>query len=196
MPDLSDYLADSNPEGWSEDEIATVDSAAEESAPRRFRIEDDSAAAWALRKLRRAEHARERNIQIAEQEVERIDAWLVEANASHQRDAKYFRAILTDYALRCRQNPDDGRKTISLPAGQVATRTGSAQWKVEPETFLPWAKQNRPDLIRVSEQPILAAIKESLQRLDGIAVDSTGEVVPGVSVSDSETSVTIKPTTE
>lgn len=154
-----------------------------DEARERFTITDDGAAAWAMRKLRAIRSKQADNAKIAQDERDRIDLWLAEVNAPLDRDAMYFEQILTDYALRVRENPDDGRKSLNLPAGKVATRTSQAKWQVDAEQFLGWARTSHPDLIRVKEEADLTKIKETLAVTpDGVAVSPEGEPVPGITV--------------
>lgn len=154
-----------------------------DEARERFVIHDDAAAAWAMRKLRSVRARQAENERIATDERARIDAWLAEVNKPLDRDATYFEAILADYALRCRENPDDARKSINLPTGKVSTRTTQPKWSVEPTAFLDWARSSHPDLIRIKEEADLAKIKDTLiATKDGVAVSPEGEPVPGVTV--------------
>lgn len=177
LPDLAHPL----------DEIVTDD-----DQRARFRIEDDAAAAWAMRKLRSVRARQQQNDRIAADEIARVREWLAQVDAPLERDATYFEAILTDYALRCRQDERDGRKTIALPTGKVTTRTTAAKINVDDDEFLPWARQNHPDLIRVKETPNTAAIKELI---DGrpAPVTSDGELLPGVQVLPGGVSATVTP---
>ena len=185
-----------DPEGWSEDEISApdYDPDSEVAIPARWRITDDSAAAWAMRKLRAIERRRQSNATIAEEETKRIKDWLAGVDAPLHREAQYFEAILGHYALGCRLDPADGRKTISLPAGKVSTRAGSDRWTVDNETFLTWARINAPTVIRVREEAALSEVKVTfIPTDDGRAVTDEGEVVPGVQVMQTGASATVSP---
>lgn len=188
MQDLETFLTDDPPQGWQEPESVDLD------LPERFRIQDDNAANWAMRKLRQAERRKADNARMANDEIQRINEWLQRANQPYDRDVAYFTGLLTEYARDCRLNPEDGRKTIALPAGVVSSRNNQPKWSVDPEVFLPWAHANAPDLIRVKEEPDLSAIKSRFKNLaDGTTITDDGEVVVGVVVSESETSYTVKP---
>lgn len=155
----------------------------DEQTRERFSIQDDGAAAWAMRKLRAIRAKQAEYERIAKDERDRIDLWLAGVNAPLDRDATYFEQILGDYALRVRENPDDGRKSLALPAGKIATRTSQAKWQVDAEQFLTWARDAHPDLIRVKEEADLTKIKETLNvTADGVAVSPEGEPVPGITV--------------
>jgi hypothetical protein len=160
----------------------------------RFRIDDDSAAAWAMRKLRAARRRIEANDALAAEEFDRVETWRNAVNASHERTIEYFVGLLSQYALACRENPDDGRKTLALPAGKVTTRPGGWKWHASDE-FLTWAGAHAPDLVRVKTEPALNEIKKRfIARDDGSAVDgATAEIVPGLSVTKSEPTATVSP---
>ena len=167
-PSLEDYLDD-------------LDNQTER--PEHFRIDDDEMAAWAMRKLRRLRKRQSANIDIAQGEVDRIDEWLRTVNKPLEDNATYFEGLLTDYAIR--QRFEDDRKTISLPAGKVSTRTVPPKWEVDAEPFLAWARVNAPTLIRIKEEADLKAVKESVipafaQGDQHSAVDDNGEVIPGI----------------
>lgn len=190
-PTLTDYVADHDaPDGWTTAEIEQTLTAAD--WPERFRIFDDSAAAWAMRKLRSIRKRQDSNRIIAEDEIDRIQSWLDDVNGPLDVHATYFESILRDYAIRVRENPDDGRKTLNLPAGKVSTRPGSDRWEIDADTFLPWARENHPDLIRVKEEPALSEIKAAILVESGTPHTEDGEVVPGVIVNPQPMSVSFK----
>lgn len=157
----------------------------------RWRIEDDSAAEWALRKLASLRGKMEENRRIAEAERQRIDSWLEHANESLTRDAAYFEGVLGEYALRQRSDAD--RKSISLPHGMVKTRASSRKYDVtDTDAFLSWARENAPVLIRVTEAPHKSNFEVCLDVRDGHVIEvETGEIVPGLAASDLPPSVTI-----
>jgi hypothetical protein len=174
----------------------TVDDEANESHDESFKITDDGTASWAMRKLRKIRNQQASNFEIAERESERINEWLGSVNAPLIRDINYFEALLTEYALDCRVDPSDGRKTISLPAGKVSTRAKQPKWTVNNDEFIPWAEENFPDLIRIKKEPDLSAIKERFSgapvaEADGVVVTEDGEIIPGVSIMEQEWSANI-----
>ena len=163
----------------------------EEDARQRFRILNDDMATWAMRKLRGILLKKAENKAIADAEIARIAEWLTTVDKSLQGDEDYFRAILVEYAVGQRA---EGRKTLNLPYGKVTSRQGSGKWTVDKEMdFLEWAKANRPELVKVKESPAIAELKTYLTKTEGgyIVDTATGEVVPGVQVSDPEISFTV-----
>lgn len=168
------------------------DTSADPERQEHFRIHDDGAAAWAMRKLR-AVHRRVADIEaIAAAERARIDAWAADATRSHQREVDYFTGLLLDYGRR--QRDEEDRKTISTPYGSIRSRAGSLKWTIDPDGFLPWAETNRPDLIRVRKDPDLSAAKKDLKLSDTLDPfdPSTGEAVPGVTVEQTEPTYTVE----
>lgn len=160
----------------------------------RYRIGGDKEALWALRKLKAAQAKIADNIEAANEERRLIDSWLEEVNGSLERDANFFEGLLRDYALRCRDDENDGRKSIKLPGGTIRTRAGSTSVSIgDADAFLSWAEVNNPDLIRVKKEPNLSEIKETVTVTDeGSIITADGEVVPGLVVKTTDVSATVE----
>lgn len=137
-----------------------------------FRVEDDSSATWAMKKLREKVLKMRENERIAKEQLDLVSDWLKEVNASLGKEAAYFEDLLTDYGRREREN----RKSIKLPWGTIKSRA-STRVEVDPE-FIDWAQRNnRDDLLTFpAPRPNIAAIKEQ-KNLEHV------EVVESVSYS-------------
>jgi phage host-nuclease inhibitor protein Gam len=96
----------------------------------RWRIEDDGAAEWAMRKLARERQAFEDAHDQALAWCARIDKWWESTSAPLVRRIRWWEGHLEDYARRQREA---GRKTVSLPSGKVSTRPVPASVKVADE---------------------------------------------------------------
>ncbi len=152
----------------------------------RFKIENDSQASWAMRKLLSLRNKVEENEAIADSERTRIDTWLYNANHRFDKDTQYFEFVLTEYAQSQRIA---GRKSIETAYGSVKSRATQEKFLVtDEESFFAWAEQNLPDAIIVKRSPSLAAIKsavtvESTESLGLVAMTENGEIIPGVDVT-------------
>jgi len=167
-------------------------------APEKFKVEDDASAEWAMKKLRQLRRRQRTNSEIAEEEARRLQEWLDAVNKPINQSALFFEGLLIDYAMRCRENSEDQRKTISLPAGKIATRSPAPKWDIDAEVFLPWARLNNPELIRVKEEPALQVIKDEFAGFpvvshESIVFTEDGEIVPGIIVREQDISITITP---
>jgi phage host-nuclease inhibitor protein Gam len=120
-------LTDDEVEGFIE--AAAVKEDDDPNLPR-WRIEDDGAAEWAMRKLARELQARGPIVDQAEAWTSRIEEWLKATLAPFDRRIRWWEGHLTDYARRQREA---GRKTVSLPSGKVSTRPVPASVKVADE---------------------------------------------------------------
>lgn len=139
----------------------------------RFRIDGPNTAEWALRKLARIEHQLAEDELVAQDEQERIDAWLRERSSAAERDASYFRSILTEWHREVLAE-DPKKKTITLPAGVLkARKRPDTVDVVDFDALKDFAEGNgRLELLRVKVEPDKPAIKK--------AVIEAGEAVPGV----------------
>ena len=151
-----------------------------------FQVTDDQKADWAIRKLASVRRKQAENKKIYDAEIIRITEWLSSVNHALEKDASYFEAILTPYALLQRS---DGRKTISLPHGTIKTTAGQPKIEIESEDrFIEWALVNDPDLLKIKTDIDKTAIK-ALITDENVVISTQGEIVPEVTVIPAEISV-------
>jgi hypothetical protein len=148
----------------------------EHKHPEHYKIGGPSEADWALRKLAQARTRIEENIALGRAEVERLTAWLSDANKSHERDAEYFESILKNWHEE-QLAEDEKRKTISLPGGKLEARKNPDSIEIDNETFIPWALEHAPEWVRTKYE----AAKSDVKKAAGV-VPETGEIAPGVAV--------------
>lgn len=158
----------------------------EEPVREPFTIDDDSKADWAMRKLASIRRKQAANKAIFDREVLRVAEWLDKVNTALERDAEWFEANLRPYALLQRS---EGRKSVVLPHGTIKTTAGRPKVEIEnEETFVTWAKDSAPDLLRIKteidKKNLNALITEENQ-----VISTQGEIVPAVRVIPAEASV-------
>lgn len=163
----------------------------------RFQITDDKQAAWAMRKLAAIRKRQAEVSGIADLERERIAAWETQQIEALSGDTAYFTGLLVQYA-RTERDAND-RKSVVLPHGSVKSRAGSRRVEiVDADAFTVWAQKNAPTLVRVRVEPDKAAIRAAIpddvmRATNPLPVDSTtGEVMPGVSITRSEITYTVE----
>lgn len=151
-----------------------------------FVVDDDAKADWALRRLSSLRRKQEENKRLAEAEIQRVTEWLSQVNTALERDAGYFEAILTPYALLQRS---EGRKSVVLPHGTLKTTAGRAKVEIENlEEFIKWAEVNKPDLLRVKKEPDKTALNELITEENQV-ISTDGEIIPAIKVLPAQTSV-------
>lgn len=187
-PDLQEHLLSLGP---------NVDTDEQREA---FRITDDDLAGWALRKLSadRAEVARiEATAQV---EIDRIQAWALDAAETVKARSRFLEGRLGDYF---RQLAHDNPKlsTHKLPQGSIGRRKNPDRLTVNDEVaFIAWAEAELPRAIK--RTPLVSAFKGDDEFLSvltegetlGMVVDrSSGQPVPGVVVVRGEERIDVKP---
>lgn len=194
---LDDFLIEQHPEGWDESFVEAEIEGTEDREHIRFKITNDAVALWAMRKLAKANKRIEEIHSIREEEIRKIDDWVAKVEEKPMRDVAYFTHILRDYALECRFNENDARKTITLPIGLIKTRSLPISFECDPDTYIPWAKANAPETIRIKETIDQGELKRRFggaptAESDGVLVSDDGEIIPGVRVRPADTGVNIE----
>jgi len=151
-----------------------------------FVVDNDQKADWAIRKLAVIRRKQAENKAIYDAEIIRITEWLSTVNTALDRDALYFEAILTPYALLQRS---EGRKTVTLPHGTLKTTAGQSHIEFKDESkFIEWAKVNDPALLRIKTDVDKSALKVLISE-EGVLISTQGEIIPDVEVVPGQTSV-------
>jgi hypothetical protein len=151
-----------------------------------FVVDTDQKADWAIRKLAVIRRKQAENKAIYDAEVIRITEWLSTVNTTLDRDALYFEAVLTPYALLQRS---EGRKTVTLPHGTLKTTAGQPKIEFKDESkFIEWAKTNDPTLLKIKTDVDKTALKALITE-EGVVISTQGEIIPEVTVIPAETSV-------
>ena len=158
----------------------------EEPAREPFKVDDDSKADWAMRKLASIRRKQSENKAIYDRELQRVAEWLEKVNTDLERDAEWFESNLRPYALQERYKD---RKSIVLPHGTIKTISGRVKFEIEDESkFLEWAEVNAPELVRVKKEIDKKALGAMNQAEDKV-ISTQGEIVPSVKVIPAEVSV-------
>jgi len=158
----------------------------EEPTREPFRVDDDSKADWAMRKLASIRRKQRENKIIHDREAQRVLEWLEKVNTALEREAEWFESNLRPYAL---QQRSEGRKSVVLPHGTIKTTAGRPKFEIANESeFILWAEKNEPDLIRVKKE-IDKKVLHALNQQDDAVISTQGEIVPDVKVLPAETSV-------
>jgi hypothetical protein len=151
-----------------------------------FTVDNDQKADWALRKLAVVRNKQSENKTIYDAELIRIAEWLETVNTALERDALYFEAVLTPYALSQRS---EGRKTVTLPHGSLKTTAGQPHIEFNDESkFIEWAKVNDPTLLNIKTYVDKTALKALITE-EGVVISTQGEIIPEVKVIPAQTSV-------
>jgi phage host-nuclease inhibitor protein Gam len=135
-------------------------------APATWAVTDTGSAEWAMRRLAH-DDARIAQVKAEAAEFERqIRAWRTGQLAPLERRAAFFTNHLLDYARRVREDPEDGRATVSLLSGKTTSRKVPQRVAVADgadETVVTWAEQSGlDDLVRIKKAPEVAALKKAV----------------------------------
>jgi len=158
-----------------------------------FKINDMNGATWAFRKLQ-ALNKKEMEINdIAQAEIDRIDAWKDRELKSIEGDMAYFQSILESFYRE--QREADPKFKLSTPWGKVSSRK-TKKWIYDDERVMAYIEENELDgLMRVKKELDKATIKKAFKVADNGAVvaPETGEVVDGIAIEEVESiSVTVE----
>lgn len=163
----------------------------EESPVReRFTVDNDMKAEWVLNKIRhiRAEQKKETDELERQMQFYRDQMEIIGKQADDE--VAWFESMLTEYfASRMEDGFTKATKTqitYKLPTGKLILKHQAPEYERKDDELLPWLKENRPDLVKVTESANWAELKKTVKVVGDSVVTKDGEVVPGVKVTERE----------
>lgn len=149
-----------------------------------FRVQDDQAADWALRKLAALQQAQAERAAFVSRETQRLRDWQHQLDQRDAAEVAFFSGLLEAYYRALQAAGKLGRrKGYPLPRGTLTVQPLGVKWTVDPEALLRWAQSR--GLTRTRTEPawnlISARLTPEALSLGARAIDTqTGEVVDAV----------------
>jgi hypothetical protein len=178
--DLDDWLDDQErPPDYYESRISdqgeTVGNVPEGLRPP-WKITDDGAADWALRKLLRAKAEVDKIRLMAQDRIDTIRQWQATVSGPPIGQVAHWRGLLEEYALRRRQ--ETGKPSVKLPNGTLATTEHKATVEItSPEHLLAWLGKNLPlreVWCKITVEPQVSRLKDQVLATVGSVCDRCG----------------------
>lgn len=130
-----------------------------------FVIDSDEKADWAVRKIK--EHAAD---------AERWEAFYKEQaqkiKASAQQSIEYLSVELYKYFATIPHRATKTQEKYKLPSGELVLMKEKEDFERDNDALLQWCRENRPELVRIKEEPDWNAVKAYIKE--------TGELPEGV----------------
>lgn len=150
-----------------------------------FKIDSDSKAEWAVKRIKEAEREQNRLLALVDEERAELDVREKEILDNYAKKTDGLKALLEEY-LRAQYAKEEARETntqitYQLLSGKLVYKKSGLELKHNKDVLLNWCKEHLPDAVKVTYEPKWAEIKKNIKVVDGIPVYApTGEVVDGV----------------
>lgn len=147
-------------------------------------LENDADADSALHKIQRLNRGIEWARKLAEQQKQKIDAWLEQQIANRQEAIASQENLLRLYAEDRLKNSK--RKSVSLPSGKFGFRKQPPKITHNDTVLLAFAKETAPQFVKVKESVDWAGLKKTCVIDQDKMIDENGEVLPGITIEQQE----------
>lgn len=150
-----------------------------------FKIDSDSKAEWAVKRIKEAEREQNRLLALVDEERAELDVQEKEILDNYAKKTDGLKALLEEY-LRAQYAKEEARETntqitYQLLSGKLVYKKSGLELKHNADVLVNWCKEHLPDAVKVTYTPKWAEIKKNIKVVDGIPVYApTGEVVDGV----------------
>lgn len=176
-------------------EVITATEETTEERNERFKITDLASMNWALRKLTALNKNLGEERLLADMEVQRIQKWYAKQVEANQNSANFLEGLIKEYATQ--QRVIDPKWKSKTPYGLVSFRKQQPKWEYDDESLKKYlvGSEWETDYTRTKVEPDKVKIKESQifkVQDEKLINTATGEIVPGITVTNREELVTIK----
>lgn len=150
-----------------------------------FKIDSDSKAEWAVKRIKEAEREQNRLLALVDEERADLDVREKEIIDNYAKKTDGLKALLEEY-LRAQYAKEEARETntqitYQLLSGKLVYKKSGLELRQNADVLVNWCKEHLPDAVKVTYTPKWAEIKKNIKVVDGIPVYApTGEVVDGV----------------
>ena len=150
-----------------------------------FKIDSDSKAEWAVKRIKEAEREQNRLLALVDEERAELDVREKEILDNYAKKTDGLKALLEEY-LRAQYAKEEARETntqitYQLLSGKLVYKKSGLELKQNADVLVNWCKEHLPDAVKVTYTPKWAEIKKNIKVVDGVPVYApTGEVVDGV----------------
>ena len=150
-----------------------------------FKIDSDSKAEWAVKRIKEAEREQNRLLALVYEERAELDVREKEILDNYAKKTDGLKAMLEEY-LRAQYAKEEARETktqitYQLLSGKLVYKKSGLELKQKADVLVNWCKEHLPDAVKVTYTPKWAEIKKNIKVVDGVPVYApTGEVVDGV----------------
>lgn len=164
--------------------------------PEGFLVNSDMKAEWVLGKLRQDREQYDRLSRLADERIVELKEQKSKLDNDYERDSTWFKNLLIRYYRDLPAGAKNTTKTqrkYKLLSGDIIEKLPRVKFDRDDNVLLTWLKGNDfNQFIKTVETPMWNELKASTKVMGDSLVTDTGEIIPGVVVTMTETEYEIE----
>lgn len=165
----------------------------EETEASEFTIETDEMAEWALKKVLAAKKEKERLSDLVDAERKALDRKQEEIDNRYENETSYLIFKLNEYFQTVEHKETKTQESYQLLSGKLVFKKPTQKIEQNEEALLEWCKTNAPEYVVTKQSVAWGQIKKCMQIAgDAVIYGATGEIVSGVTVSETAGTFDVK----
>lgn len=150
-----------------------------------FKIDSDSKAEWAVKRIKEAEREQNRLLALVDEERAELDIREKQIADQYENRTSHLKELLQSYVQRVYENGDANEtKTqiaYQLLSGKLVLKKPTTKIQQDDKALTEWCRTHLPERVKTTYKADWAEIKKNVKVVDGIAIyEPTGEVMSGV----------------
>ena len=147
-----------------------------------FRVTDDRAAEWSLKKIKAEKAECDRYVKICQDGIQTYQEKIKEAQGRLDSGTGYLKGLLLEYFQTVPHKSTKTQETYALPSGKLKLKTPAPEFVRDDAKLMEWLKgRGMNDYVKVVETPQWGEFKKIInQQKDCVCFE--GEVVDGITL--------------
>ena len=152
-----------------------------------FRITDDLMADWVVEKINAAREERDRLVSLVQGKIEQLQERRQLYIVNFEENTSYLRAKLMDYFMTVKTQDTKTMKKYKLVSGTLILKHQQPEYIRDEPQMVEWAEREAPEYVRTIKAISWGDLKKNTQVVgDRVCLIDSGEVIPGVAVTQRE----------
>jgi phage host-nuclease inhibitor protein Gam len=157
----------------------------EDQEEKKFIINNDNAAEWALKKISEEKAETQRLVNVCNTGILEYQKKIEDYNKQLENKISNLKSQLNQYFQTVPHKSTKTQETYKLPSGTLKLKFPQPEFKRDDEKLIKWLKENNQDnFIKVKESADWSELKKVVTVQGGSVVDSDGVIVEGVTVEE------------
>lgn len=149
---------------------------------RRFVIDNDQKAEWALKRIREEEEEADRKAKICRAEIMRYESMIADIQDEYERKTDFLHGLLENYFNTVSHKKTKTKETYALASGTMVLKHSAPKTVKDDDVLIRWLSENNPEYVKteVITKPAWGEFKKTLTVSGCEYVTADGQIVEGV----------------
>ncbi len=158
-----------------------------------FIVDSDNKAEWAICKIKEEQNELKRLEQVIDYQIQEYQLKKEQLRKKTEGKTENLKNLLLNYFENVPKKATKTQEKYTLPSGELIRKFSTPKFEKDDKKLVLWLEaNNRNDLVQTTKSPDWATLKKSVTVQGNKVIDENGEIVEGITVTESPETFEIK----